>query len=251
MSSTLMVGGTAQPHSSPHLPRHGVAVWCDRAILGHGVAAVIGRSPQLGRPLWLGDGHRELPQPDQLHQVAVLVAVWGAAGFWPELREQVPRWLATGVSVVLVGGDPAIRDAVEIKHPRLLWCSSHATASELTSVVLAAVAAANTTRTPQDAVAGSGQPRGARPALSVQEQRVLELVTTGLKVSAVARRLDVSPHTVHTYLRRIRRKLADAGTPVASPLELYRAASLWRLVDQPTMASPASSWGADPLGSTG
>lgn len=253
MSSTIAIGQADEP-TGPEartLSRHGVAVWCDRAILGHGVAAVVGRSPQFGRPRWIGDGLHEPPQPHHLLDVAVLVAVWDSPGVWPALREQLPSWLATGVSVVLVGPTLAAEElAAAGGHPRLQWCSPHASAAEITAVIVAAAACVAATP-------GSGgesnvlRNRGTPPSLSVQEQRVLELVTTGLKISAVARRLDVSPHTVHTYLRRIRRKLAEAGTPVASPLELYRAASLWRLVEEPIAGPAEPAWPPNALGSTG
>lgn len=235
-------------------PRRGVAVWCDRAILGHGVAAVVGRSPQLGRPRWIGDGLHEPPEPHHLHHVAVLVAVWDDPGVWPTLRERLPRVLDTGVGVVLIGQSAGAAAPASVRdHPRVHWCSPHATAAELTAAIAAVVAAVSggLTASSEQTASPQAHQRGAPPELSVQEQRVLELVTTGLKISAVARRLDVSPHTVHTYLRRIRRKLAEAGTPVASPLELYRAAYLWRLVEQPTGGPAEPDWPPHALGSTG
>lgn len=45
------------------------------------------------------------------------------------------------------------------------------------------------------------------PSLSPQEQRVVVLYSSGLKITAVARRLDISPHMVKDYLRRIREGL--------------------------------------------
>lgn len=236
----------------PGTPRRGVAVWCDRAILGHGVAAVVGRTPELGQPLWIGEGLHEPPQRRQLLEVAVLVAVWDSPQVWPVVRERLPVWLATGVSVVLVAPAPQPADVPwDPSLTRVQWCSPRASAAELTAAVRASVAAAQEGATRR--ITGAPRREGPRtaPALSEQEQRVLELVTTGLKVSAVARRLEVSPHTVHTYLRRIRRKFAEAGTPVASPLELYRAATLWRLVGEPPSSQVADLWASDTLGSAG
>lgn len=254
MSSATVTGPPELPTepTSGSVSRDGVGVWCDRAILGHGVVAVVGRSPQLGRPVWLGDGLHAPPPVHQVRQLAVLVVVWDAPEIWPQLRTRVPQWLATGVSVVLVGRvDEPEATGLGGPHPRLRWCSPQASASELTAAIAAGAMASGSAVPQVSEVPARLNTRGRAPALSVQEQRVLELVTTGLKVSAVARRLDVSPHTVHTYLRRIRRKMAEAGTPVASPLELYRAATLWRLVAEQAAPPPEVRWSTQPLGFTG
>ncbi|WP_123817521.1 response regulator transcription factor [Kitasatospora cineracea] len=47
---------------------------------------------------------------------------------------------------------------------------------------------------------------GLTDGLSRREHQVLELLTHGATYSAIARRLQLSPHTVDTYLRRIRAK---------------------------------------------
>ncbi|WP_329566395.1 response regulator transcription factor [Kitasatospora sp. NBC_01266] len=44
------------------------------------------------------------------------------------------------------------------------------------------------------------------PALAPREQEVLALLAQGETYGAIARRLGVSPHTVDTYLRRLRSK---------------------------------------------
>ncbi len=46
----------------------------------------------------------------------------------------------------------------------------------------------------------------ATPVLSGRELQVLELLAQGATYSAIAHRLQLSPHTVDTYLRRIRGK---------------------------------------------
>lgn len=55
------------------------------------------------------------------------------------------------------------------------------------------------------------------PALSEHEQRVLIMVASGLKLSAVARRLGTSVHVVMDYLKRIRAKHAAVGRPAPTP----------------------------------
>ncbi|MFJ9605981.1 response regulator transcription factor [Kitasatospora sp. NPDC101176] len=65
--------------------------------------------------------------------------------------------------------------------------------------------------------------------LSQRECQVLELLTQGATYGAIARRLELSPHTVDTYLRRIRAKtgtsnriqlalLAHAAMPISGRL---------------------------------
>ncbi|MFF4119269.1 response regulator transcription factor [Streptomyces sp. NPDC001714] len=43
-------------------------------------------------------------------------------------------------------------------------------------------------------------------SLSVREREVLRHLADGLTYTSIARRMDLSPHTVDTYLRRIRDK---------------------------------------------
>lgn len=63
-----------------------------------------------------------------------------------------------------------------------------------------------------------------RPNLSAQELTALRLYASGLKIATVARRMDVSPHTVKEYLDRVRSKYASAGRQARTRTELYAAA---------------------------
>ncbi|MEI8084018.1 MAG: response regulator transcription factor [Actinomycetes bacterium] len=62
------------------------------------------------------------------------------------------------------------------------------------------------------------------PGLTDQERKVLSLYARGLKIDAVARHLGVSPHTVKTYLKRIREKCVRVGRPAPTATDLYREA---------------------------
>jgi DNA-binding NarL/FixJ family response regulator len=78
--------------------------------------------------------------------------------------------------------------------------------------------------------AGDGLPAVERsePAaqhLSEREEQVLRQISCGLTHSQIATRLGISPHTVDTYVKRIRAKLG-AGNKA----ELTRAALLGRMV---------------------
>lgn len=65
--------------------------------------------------------------------------------------------------------------------------------------------------------------------LSGREQQVLDYIACGYTHGQVARRLGISSHTVDTYVKRIRSKLA-----VGNKAELTRAAVLGRYVQWPS-----------------
>jgi DNA-binding NarL/FixJ family response regulator len=78
---------------------------------------------------------------------------------------------------------------------------------------------------------GRGDPPLVEPAeapahhLSEREKQVLRQIARGLTHGQIATRLAISPHTVDTYVKRIRAKLG-----VGNKAELTRAALLGRLV---------------------
>ena len=63
------------------------------------------------------------------------------------------------------------------------------------------------------------------PDLSPRELDALRLYASGLKLSAVAHRMGISPHTAKEYLDRVRTKYREVGRPVGTRTELYAAAS--------------------------
>lgn len=84
---------------------------------------------------------------------------------------------------------------------------------------------------PEVAAAIAGDP--SRPALSPQEERVLVLYASGLKIEAVARRTDISAGTAKTYLKRVRAKYAERGRPAPTKTDLYREARRDGLIEGP------------------
>jgi DNA-binding NarL/FixJ family response regulator len=69
--------------------------------------------------------------------------------------------------------------------------------------------------------AAEGEDRGACDSLSPRERQVLFRIARGFTHGQIARGLGISPHTVDTYVRRIRTKLG-----VGNKAELTRAALL-------------------------
>ncbi len=63
------------------------------------------------------------------------------------------------------------------------------------------------------------------PDLSPRELDALRLYASGLKLSAVAHRMGVSPHTAREYLERVRAKYANVGRAARTRTELYAEAA--------------------------
>ncbi|MFD0327737.1 response regulator transcription factor [Streptacidiphilus monticola] len=61
--------------------------------------------------------------------------------------------------------------------------------------------------------------------MSPREREVLEHVAQGLTNESIARRLRLSPHTVDTYLRRIRAKTGTANRAQLAVLTVARTAT--------------------------
>jgi DNA-binding NarL/FixJ family response regulator len=74
------------------------------------------------------------------------------------------------------------------------------------------------------------------PDLSPRELDALRLYASGLKLSAVAHRMGISPHTAKEYLDRVRAKYQQVGRPARTRTELYAAASRDGLL--PTLDGP-------------
>lgn len=64
-----------------------------------------------------------------------------------------------------------------------------------------------------------------RPDLSPRERDALSLYASGLTMTAVARRMGVSPHTAKEYIDRVRAKYAAVGRQARTRTELYAAAT--------------------------
>ena len=76
------------------------------------------------------------------------------------------------------------------------------------------------------------------PELSPRELDALRLYASGLKLSAVAHRMGISPHTAKEYLDRVRAKYSQVGRPARTRTELYAAASKDGLLDEVPPAQP-------------
>jgi DNA-binding NarL/FixJ family response regulator len=83
------------------------------------------------------------------------------------------------------------------------------------------------------------RPEPAGQQLSEREEQVLRQISRGLTHGQIATRLGISPHTVDTYVKRIRTKLG-----VGNKAELTRAALLGRMVGDRPDDSPRDAVGS-------
>lgn len=81
---------------------------------------------------------------------------------------------------------------------------------------------------PEDGPALTNSSEPANTILSSRERQVLQYIASGYTHDQAARRLGISPHTVDTYVKRIRAKLA-----VGNKAELTRAAVLGKYLQWP------------------
>jgi DNA-binding NarL/FixJ family response regulator len=88
------------------------------------------------------------------------------------------------------------------------WSSARAALGADAFVDAWARATRSSRAAPRPAPASAGRPPSSRDELTAREVEVLQLVADGLGDAEVARRLVVSPRTVHSHLRSIYRKLA-------------------------------------------
>jgi two-component system nitrate/nitrite response regulator NarL len=60
--------------------------------------------------------------------------------------------------------------------------------------------------------------------LSGREREAMVLYASGLKLEAVARKMNVKPGTASEYIKRVREKYTKAGKPVSTKTDLYKQA---------------------------
>ncbi len=87
-----------------------------------------------------------------------------------------------------------------------------------------ALALQGETSTSRDVAAILSSDEAPSVPLSERERTAMVLYASGLKIDAVARRMNVKPATAQEYIRRVREKYSRAGAPVPTKTDLYRRA---------------------------
>ena len=193
-----------------------IAVIDDHELVREGLAALIGRGEQpLGTVVYSGQDPKVAATSDA--EVVLLDVDLGVDG--PPVVSSVRVFVEQGLRVLLIS---AFEDAVAIREalragalgfvPKRVSIEALAEAVETVargelylSIDLASIlaSAADT------------------PNLSPRELDALRLYASGLKLSAVAHRMGISPHTAKEYLDRVRAKYAQVGRAVHTRTDMY------------------------------
>ncbi len=60
--------------------------------------------------------------------------------------------------------------------------------------------------------------------LSEREREAMVLYASGMKLDAVARKMNIKPGTASEYIKRVREKYSKSGNPVSTKTDLYKQA---------------------------
>jgi DNA-binding NarL/FixJ family response regulator len=146
----------------------------------------------------------------------------------PHPGDLTPITRAAACMSVLVLNNEAATDAPAYLHAGAMGVISKAESGQ--SIVRAVQMVTSGTRlcaTEAEPAPSAGPPLLASCQLSEREEQVLGQIAHGLTHGQIATRLGISPHTVDTYVKRIRSKLG-----VGNKAELTRAALLGRLAQR-------------------
>ncbi len=202
------------------LTTHTVAIIDDHTLVRDGLAATLAREPDLKVVHVGGDPRAVLalePRPD-------LVMLDLDLDGTPASAQDAAAMLARGSHVLIVsalGSPEQIRAMIRAGVDGFV--AKRDSASTL-SLAIRTVLGGQPWTTPDLAAILANDPSADRPDLTDQEQRVLMLYASGLKMAAVARTLHISPYTAKEYIDRVRAKYANAGRPASTKLDLHREA---------------------------
>ncbi len=136
----------------------------------------------------------------------------------------VARVAETGARVLVVSASTNSGDVLAaLSAGAVGYITKHADSSELTQAIKDAVHKGEVQISPY--VAGAlSEIREDKVRLSSQEKRALVLYASGLKLEAVARRMNIAPSTAKQYIDRVKAKYQEQGMSVHTKTDMYRAA---------------------------
>lgn len=139
------------------------------------------------------------------------------------------RLVDAGVSVMIVSAlaDPAtVRSA--LRAGALGFISKQSPSDEFETVL--SLTLEGEPSTSRDVAAILSSDETLTVPLSEREKTAMVLYASGMKIDAVARRMDVKPATAQEYIKRVRDKYLRAGISVPTKTDLYRRAQAEGLV---------------------
>ena len=136
----------------------------------------------------------------------------------------VSRVAETGAKVLVLSASTNSGDVLAaLSAGAVGYITKHADGRELTQAIKDAVHKGEVQISPY--VAGAlSEIREDKVRLSSQEKRALVLYASGLKLEAVARRMNIAPSTAKQYIDRVKAKYQEQGMSVHTKTDMYRAA---------------------------
>jgi DNA-binding NarL/FixJ family response regulator len=169
---------------------------------------VLGANTVLGQVSWLADAvlidPEALSPHDDLRYIAELAKTTAVVVLCSRIPADRDRYLEAGACAVISKREPG---------------------EALVAAIRAATAGGTPPRPTGTVTADAERSDPPSQPLSEREEQVLRQISRGLTHGQIASRLGISPHTVDTYVKRIRAKLG-----VGNKAELTRAALLRQVV---------------------
>jgi DNA-binding NarL/FixJ family response regulator len=136
----------------------------------------------------------------------------------------VSKVAETGVRVLVLSASTDSADVLSaLSAGAIGYITKHASSEELTEAIVDAVEKNEVKISPY--VAGAlAEISQDSVRLSAQEKRALVLYASGLKLEAVARRMNIAPSTAKQYIDRVKSKYQQQGRAVHTKTDMYRAA---------------------------
>ncbi len=136
----------------------------------------------------------------------------------------VSKVAETGVRVLVLSASTDSADVLSaLSAGAIGYITKHASSEELIEAIVDAVEKNEVKVSPY--VAGAlAEISQDSVRLSAQEKRALVLYASGLKLEAVARRMNIAPSTAKQYIDRVKSKYQQQGRAVHTKTDMYRAA---------------------------
>jgi DNA-binding NarL/FixJ family response regulator len=136
----------------------------------------------------------------------------------------VSKVAETGARVLVLSASTDSADVLSaLSAGAIGYITKHASSEELIEAIMDAVEKNEVKVSPY--VAGAlAEISQDSVRLSAQEKRALVLYASGLKLEAVARRMNIAPSTAKQYIDRVKSKYQQQGRAVHTKTDMYRAA---------------------------
>lgn len=199
---------------------HSVAVVEDHVLVGQGLVSILAAQPCL-EIVYFGSSLVDLLALNEPPELVLLDLDLDGVQVTPANAIDV---MARGSQVIAVSALTSPQQVRGLIRVGIAGFASKQDDSDALIEAIFEVLGGQTWTTPTLASILAQDDKPDAPQLSERETEVLTLYASGLKLTAVAHKLEISPHTAREYLYRIRKKYADSGRDARSKTELHREA---------------------------